>query len=143
MNWLKGFRRTTIVLAVAIAIIVYSWASGFVSLKSGAESMDVEQVTVEMQNLSSGTLTVYLRNHTVGVVIVDAVYVNNSLCCSGANILVSEGVVLTKICVQCPLCCPINPGDDIKIVLEGGTQIKFKAKGTHAFSTKLTKKLKV
>jgi hypothetical protein len=49
-----------IAVTVAIAIIMYSWASGFVSLRCGAASMDVEQVTVEMQNLSSGTLTIYL-----------------------------------------------------------------------------------
>ncbi|MBU7026573.1 MAG: hypothetical protein HXS48_06495 [Theionarchaea archaeon] len=117
-----------IAVAVAIAIIVYTWASGFVSLKTGAESIDVEQVTVEMQNLSGGVLNIYLRNHTATVVIVDAVYVNGVLCCSGANIIVSEGVVLTTICVRCPACCPINPGDDIMVVLEGGTRIKFKAK---------------
>ena len=117
-----------IAMAIAVAIIVYTWASGFVSLKTGAESMDVEQVTVEMQDLSAGVLNIYLRNHTATVVIVDAVYVNGHLCCSGANIVVSEGVVLTEICAQCPACCPINSGDDIMVVLKGGTQIKFKAR---------------
>jgi flagellin-like protein len=113
-----------IAVAVAIAVIVYAWASGFTSEKTGAESGEAEQLVLENQNNSGGTITVCLRNALSTASVVDAEYKNGALIASGIGQSLAPDSVT---------CFTLNDtsyaaGDDCMLVTEEGTQIKFKIK---------------
>jgi flagellin-like protein len=114
-----------IAVAVAIAVIVYAWASGFTSEKTGAESGEAEQLVLENQKLSSGTLTVCIRNALNTPATLDAEYDDN-----GDLVASSLDTDLLADSVTCvTLTGTYTPGDDCMLVTEQGTQIKFKVKG--------------
>lgn len=133
LRWLKKKKAVSpviavvlmIAVAVAIAVIVYAWASGFTSEKTGAESGEAEQLVVENQALSGGTVNVCLRNALSTGAVIDAEYHNGSLVSSGI------GQALAPDTVTCfnTQDTTYTAGDDCMLVTEEGTQIKFKVKG--------------
>ena len=136
LKWLKKKKGVSpviavvlmIAVAVAIAVIVYAWASGFTSEKTGAESAEAEQLVLEAQNLSGGTLTVYIRNATSTAAVLDAVYQDGVLVGTSLSSTISANDVttfdLTTLTGQ-----TFSAGQDVTLVTEEGTQIKFKVKG--------------
>jgi len=112
-----------IAVAVAIAVIVYAWASGFTSQKTGAESAEAEQIVLESQDLSSTTLTVYLRNATSTGAILDAEYQDGTLIAQG----IGTQIVANSV-TQVVLSGAYAVGDEVTLVTREGTQIKFKVK---------------
>jgi flagellin-like protein len=131
LRWLKKKKGVSpviavvlmIAVAVAIAVIVYAWASGFTSEKTGAESAEAEQLILESQSTSGGVLTVCVRNTTSTGATVTTEYKNGVLEPTGLNQLIPGNQVI---------CFPLNDtyaiGDEVMIVTEEGTQIKFKVK---------------
>ena len=113
-----------IAVAVAIAVIVYAWASGFTSEKTGAESGEAEQMVLENQNNSGGTVTVCIRNALSTAAVIDAEYKNGVLVASGIGQSVAADAV-TCFALQDTT---YVAGDDCMLVTEEGTQIKFKIK---------------
>lgn len=135
LRWLKKKKAVSpviavvlmIAVAVAIAVIVYAWASGFTSEKTGAESGEAEQLVVENQSLSGGTVTVCIRNALSTGAVIDAEYHNGALVGSGMD---------QSIAADSVTCFSISgsgsgysAGDDCMLVTEEGTQIKFKVRG--------------
>jgi flagellin-like protein len=116
-----------IAVAVAIAVIVYAWASGFASEKTGAEGAEAEQMILESQKISGGALYVYLRNATSTVAVVDTVYKNGVLVGSNLGITLNPNEV-TEIDVTSETSTQFQAGDEVMIVTEEGTQLKFIAK---------------
>lgn len=112
-----------IAVAVAIAVIVYAWASGFTSEKTGAESAEAEQLVLENQNLSGTTLVVYLRNATSTGATLDAEYKDGALLNSGIGTTVAADAV-----TQITLSGTYSVGQEVTLVTEEGTQIKFKVR---------------
>jgi flagellin-like protein len=131
LRWLKKKKGVSpviavvlmIAVAVAIAVIVYAWASGFTSEKTGAESAEAEQLVLEQQSLSGTTLTVYIRNSTSTGATLDAEYKNGALVASGLNTAIAPDAVTTIA-----LTGTYAVGDEVTLVTEEGTQIKFKVK---------------
>ena len=131
LRWLKKKKGVSpviavvlmIAVAVAIAVIVYAWASGFTSEKTGAESAEAEQLILESQSTSGGVLTVCVRNTTSTGATVTTEYKNGVLEPTGLSQLIPGNQVI---------CFPLNDtyaiGDEVMIVTEEGTQIKFKVK---------------
>jgi flagellin-like protein len=113
-----------IAVAVAIAVIVYAWASGFTSEKTGAESGEAEQLVLENQSNSGGTVTVCIRNALSTGSVVDAEYKGGVLEAQGI------GQVLPPDSVTCFTLSNTSyaAGDDCMLVTEEGTQIKLKIK---------------
>jgi flagellin-like protein len=119
-----------IAVAVAIAVIVYAWASGFTSGKTEVESGGVEQLILESQKLSGTALIVHIRNELNTAAVLDAVYHNGDL--------IAKDIVYPIYSVMPPV-TELNltdvsggaflAGDDVMLVTEEGTQIKFKVKG--------------
>ena len=131
LKWLKKKKGVSpviavvlmIAVAVAIAVIVYAWASGFTSEKTGAESAEAEQLVLEQQALSGTVLTVYIRNSTSTGATLDAEYQNGNLVTSGMNTTINADAV-----TQITLSGSYQVGDEVTLVTEEGTQIKFKVK---------------
>ena len=139
-----------IVVAVAISLVVYVWASGFVSEKTGAEtkagdySFLVETKTVGNYTASPKTGGTNIRNTGTAISPMDDtstsdflaafdVYVNNTLDTDGSSIagvvlqgaddVWDKGEVLTVYFNS----SEVSAGDKIKIVhKESGTPIVFK-----------------
>ena len=119
-----------IAVAVAIAVIVYAWASGFTSEKTGVESGGAEQLILESQRLSGTALIVHIRNELNTAAVLDAVYLNGDLLAS--NIVYSIYSVMppvTEVDLTAITGGTFSAGDDVMLVTEEGTQIKFKVKG--------------
>lgn len=135
LKWLKKRKGVSpviavvlmIAVAVAIAVIVYAWASGFTSEKTGAESAEAEQLVLEEQRYSAGNLTVYLRNATSTLATLDTVYINGMLF-DVANTDIT-GDTVTELALHTLTGQTFSAGDDVTLVTEEGTQIKFKVKG--------------
>ncbi len=135
LKWLKKKKAVSpviavvlmIAVAVAIAVIVYAWASGFTSEKTGAESAEAEQLVLEQQRYSAGNLTVYLRNATSTAATLDTVYINGVLF-DVTNTDVT-GDTVTELALHTLTGQTFAAGDDVTLVTEEGTQIKFKVKG--------------
>ena len=136
LKWLKKKKGVSpviavvlmIAVAVAIAVIVYAWASGFTSEKTGSEAAEAEQLVLENQNLSGGNLTVYVRNATSTGALLDAIYVDGNLAVQDDGTQITGNAVttldLTAITGQ-----TFSVGQEITLVTEEGTQIKFKVRG--------------
>jgi flagellin-like protein len=133
LRWLKKKKAVSpviavvlmIAVAVAIAVIVYAWASGFTSEKTGAESGEAEQIVVENQVLSGGTVTVFLRNALSTGAVIDAEYHEGQLVASGLNFPLTPDTVTQYTTADNSYAA----GHDCMLVTEEGTQIKFKIKG--------------
>jgi flagellin-like protein len=133
LRWLKKKKAVSpviavvlmIAVAVAIAVIVYAWASGFTSEKTGAESGEAEQIVVENQVLSGGTVNVFLRNALSTGAVIDAEYHEGALVASGLNFALAPDSVTQYTTAD----TDYQPGEDCMLVTEEGTQIKFKIKG--------------
>jgi flagellin-like protein len=132
LKWLKKKKGVSpviavvlmIAVAVAIAVIVYAWASGFTSEKTQAESAEAEQLILENQNESGGTVTVCLRNaistgSTITTEYHDGVLVDSDV-----------GQEIDGNSVACWDLSDTNysKGDNVMLVSKEGTQIKFKVK---------------
>ena len=136
-----------IVVAVAISLVVYVWASGFVSEKTGAEtkagdySFLVETRAADNTNIRNTGLTVSLPGTTVANFLTEFdVYINNdlkdstelagmgiSLQNSGTDTDWDKGEVLTIDFSTITGMTPPSAGDKIKLVhKESGTPIVFK-----------------
>ena len=120
-----------IVVAVAISLVVYVWASGFVSEKTGAEtkagdySFLVETRDVNSTNIrNTGTDITFSAANEAGFLAVFDVYKNNALQSSGIITSISsdtwnKSTVLT-------INFNASAGDKIKLVhKESGTPIVF------------------
>ncbi|MBU7018814.1 MAG: type IV pilin [Theionarchaea archaeon] len=131
LKWLKKKKGVSpviavvlmIAVAVAIAVIVYAWASGFTSEKTGAESAEAEQLVLESQSLSGGVLTICIRNATSTDAIITTEYKNGALITS----------TMTQTCTGNQVVCftltdTYTVGDDVMVVTQEGTQIKFKVR---------------
>ncbi len=121
-----------IAVAVAIAVIVFAWSSGFVSKRSSSESAESEQLIVESMRLSGTTLTIYVRNKTQLVAILDSIYVDAEM--RGANLsenIPADGV--TELNISSILSSNggdgnFHAGDQVQLVTRRGTQIRFRVK---------------
>ncbi|MGD2249061.1 MAG: hypothetical protein PVF58_11705 [Candidatus Methanofastidiosia archaeon] len=113
-------------LVVAVVVIVYSWASGFTSEKTGAESGEAEQLVLENQVYKDGVVEVCIRNPLSNPSTIDAEYRNGSIIKTGIGQKL-DGESVTCFNLQDS---NYQPGDDCMLVTEEGTQIKFRIKGS-------------
>ena len=132
LKWLKKKKGVSpviavvlmIAVAVAIAVIVYAWASGFTSEKTQAESAEAEQLVLEAQDGSNFLGNVYIRNTTSTPTTLSDCYVNGTLQAGfGGATLTGNAVTTVDLSAF-----SVGAGDEVMLVTEEGTQIKFKAK---------------
>ncbi len=132
LTWLKKKKGVSpviavvlmIAVAVAIAVIVYAWATGFTTQKTGAESSEAEQLILESQEVSLGILTVYIRNATSTDAVITTEYQKGVLITSTLNATVPGKSVVSITLTG----TGYSAGDEVMLVTQQGTQIKFKVK---------------
>lgn len=132
LRWLKKKKGVSpviavvlmIAVAVAIAVIVYAWATGFTTQKTGAESAEAEQLVLESQDVSLGILTVYIRNATSTDAVITTEYQRGNLITSTLNATVPGKSVVSITLTGTGYAA----GDEVMLVTQQGTQIKFKVK---------------
>ncbi|MBU7010545.1 MAG: type IV pilin [Theionarchaea archaeon] len=131
LKWLKKKKGVSpviavvlmIAVAVAIAVIVYAWASGFTSEKTQAESAEAEQLVLESQDGSTYLGNVYVRNATSTPATLTTLYVNGVLQTFTSQVVSGNTVTVVDLSSF-----NISAGQEVMLVTEEGTQIKFKAK---------------
>lgn len=112
-----------IAVAVAITITVYAWTSGFVSDKASHESANAETMVLESVHLSGTSLTVNIRSKVPFAITMDTVYINESMQANDVNKVINPRTVTSW-----SLPGNYQPGDNVKLVTDRGTQMKFVVK---------------
>ncbi len=100
-----------ILIALAAAVLIYVWVTGYVTglTKAGTPELE-EKIKIEAVSASTDTVTLYIRNVGGTSVVIDAIYI----------IRVEDNSIITVASSTTSL----NPGDLTSITISGGFNLE-------------------